>query len=82
MVVARKFPAGSPEGAADRSPQRKLWEIAHTAMRKPREGRYTRPNNKDACLFASSSAEFRVARMEPPLRLKLYTPGNRLDNPK
>jgi hypothetical protein len=32
--------------------------------------------------FASISAEFPVARMEPPPRRKLYTRGNRSDNSK
>jgi hypothetical protein len=36
----------------------------------------------DTTEFDASSAEFHVARMEPPPRRKLYTVGNRLDNPK
>jgi hypothetical protein len=40
------------------------------------------PITKDASQIANSFAKIHVARMEPvPLR-KLYTPGNRLDNPK
>jgi hypothetical protein len=37
---------------------------------------------KNACQFASLVAEFRVARMEPSPRRKLYTPVDRSDNSK
>jgi hypothetical protein len=34
--------AGSPEGTAQRSPQRKLWETVSATTRKPRQGRHIR----------------------------------------
>jgi len=51
-------------------------------MQGGREVRQVARDSKPSAKLTESRQELRVARMEPPLRRKLYTLGNRLDNPK